>query len=347
MRNLLYFLIKTIIGFGYFCYYKKVRFKGLKNVPLDKPVIFLPNHQNALMDPLLVAIYGNRKPYFLTRSDVFTNSFLNKLFDLFQMLPIYRIRDGRNAVHKNQEVFDQCSDLLNRNNALLIFPEANHNVKRRVRPLSKGFTRIIFNTLDKNTKLDIRLVPVGINYKNVAGFPDTALFSFGKDISAKEKYSPENPRISSMNMRNEVFNRIKELTVHIEDHENYGAIIRRLDGMEVDYLDPERVNGILANFDAHTKEASQKKTESVLLKLWEGIFWLLNVPVLLIWRLVIRKKVPEAEFLSTYRFLFSLLIYPLFFIALFVLAAVSLGYGSATILILGLFVFNLLYVKFR
>ena len=88
------------------------------------------------------------------------------------MIPIYRIRDGRESLKNNQAVFDLCSDLLQQKEAILMFPEANHNLKRRVRPLSKGFTRILFNTLLQAPETDIQIVPVGINYKDAVRFPD-------------------------------------------------------------------------------------------------------------------------------------------------------------------------------
>ncbi|HZJ21288.1 MAG TPA: 1-acyl-sn-glycerol-3-phosphate acyltransferase, partial [Pricia sp.] len=71
MKNLGYRLLKLWIKAGLYLYYGKIKISGLENVPRNEPVLFLPNHQGALMDVLLIVTDCHRKPFFLTRSDVF------------------------------------------------------------------------------------------------------------------------------------------------------------------------------------------------------------------------------------------------------------------------------------
>ncbi len=104
-------------------YFKSIKVYGKKNVPHDKPVLFVSNHQNALMDAMVVVVDRGIRAYFMTRADVFQNPILRKIFTFLQMLPIYRIRDGKRNMAKNQEVFDRCSELLLENNFLLISPK--------------------------------------------------------------------------------------------------------------------------------------------------------------------------------------------------------------------------------
>ena len=169
MRQMGYYFFKGWVSLGLFCYYKRIRVHGLESVPRDKPVLFLSNHQNALMDILLIATRCNRKPWYLTRADVFKSRLFSPLFRFLQMLPVYRIRDGRESLSKNSAIFERCAHLLLANQAILLFPEANHSLLRRVRPLSKGFTRILDNALRKNSRLDIQLVPIGQNYQEPDG----------------------------------------------------------------------------------------------------------------------------------------------------------------------------------
>ena len=37
--------------------FKRLEYRGLENVPQDKPVIFAVNHQNAFLDGILVALW--------------------------------------------------------------------------------------------------------------------------------------------------------------------------------------------------------------------------------------------------------------------------------------------------
>ena len=60
------------------------------------------------------------------------------------MLPVYRIRDGWGNLNKNTAIFSKSALLLSEDEAVVVFPEGNHNLRRTVSPLSKGFTRVVF-----------------------------------------------------------------------------------------------------------------------------------------------------------------------------------------------------------
>lgn len=321
--------------------------KGLHQLPPNKPLLLLPNHHNALMDALLIAAYSKRSPYFLTRSDVFTNRVVKSFFNLLRMLPIYRIRDGRDSLSKNLGIFDTCSRLLYNKEVILIFPEANHNIKRRVRPLSKGFTRILFNTLEKYPDLDVRLVPVGINYVNAAGFPDSVAFNFGRDMKLRNLFESKDHRLTSMKIREKVAEQIRLLTTHIENEEQYEFIIKRLDSMKVNYLEPGKVNALVGDLSFGDLKTAEVSNPSRYFRFWDIIFNILNFPVLLIWRGIIKRKVPEIEFMSTYRFLFSVIFFPVFYALLLILVSHLHNFATAGMLAMGLFLFNLMYVKLR
>lgn len=326
-------------------YFGKIKISGLENVPLNKPVMFLPNHQNALLDALLIAVQCNRKPFFLTRSDVFRNNLVITVLDFFRMIPIYRIRDGRESLKNNQEVFDRCSRLLGQDHAILMFPEANHNLKRRVRPLSKGFTRILLNTLEKSPNLDISIVPVGINYRDAARFPNRVALYYGEAIQMRTWYKPQDKTGSIDRVKHKVGDRLKTLTTHIEDEAHYADTLRKLDTLGVDYLDPQKVNTVLASFETSSAERNIRPKPSWGNAIIRGIFVLLNFPVWLIWTSVLKPKVPEIEFMGTFRFAFSLLAYPMYYLLLFCTTAIIWNGFIGLYILIGLFLFNLAYVR--
>lgn len=337
--------MKLYIRVCLYLYHGKIETSGLSNVPKDKPVVFLPNHQNALIDVLLIAVDCNRKPYFLTRSDVFRNKTLNMIFDFFGMIPIYRIRDGRESLKNNQAVFDQCAELLKKKEALVLFPEGNHNLKRRIRPLSKGFTRILFNTLEQHRDLDVRLVPVGLNYKNAECFPDSVAIHYGNKIAVQDLYEVEDLKSTTERIKEAVSSELKTLTTHIEDEERYTEIVQYLDALNVNYLNPKDVNDAIKNMgiqDIKTRGISKKKMVSRLLK---GVFIVLNFPVILLWRAVFKSKVWETEFMGTLRFAYSLIIYPIFYVLLFIAIASFWNIPMGLIIVMVLFLFNWMYVK--
>ena len=326
-------------------YYGKIKMHGLENIPKDAPVLFLPNHQNALLDVLLIAVDCNRMPYFLTRSDVFNGKVLHAFFGFLQMIPIYRMRDGRESLKNNQAVFDYCSELLMKKEAILMFPEANHNLKRRIRPLSKGFTRILFNTMDKGPDTEIQIVPVGINYRDAESFPDKVALFFGAPISVNVMYDTQDEKGSVNSIKEVVSSRLENLTTHIADEANYEEIAGQLNSLQVDYLKPQVVNKAISELQHTTLNSEVKRHEGTLKKLFRGVFFLLNFPMVLIWKKLIKPKVKEPEFIGTFRFGFVLLAYPIYYLILFVVMVFMMSAMNALITILILFLFNWMYVR--
>ncbi|SHJ25338.1 lysophospholipid acyltransferase family protein [Pseudozobellia thermophila] len=343
MKNFGYRLLKVSIKTALHLYFGKIQVRGLEQVPKKGPVLFLPNHQNALMDVLLIAVACNRKPFFLTRSDVFKITVFKRFFSFLLMIPIYRIRDGRATLRNNQAVFDHCADLFGQGNAIVMFPEANHNLKRRVRNLSKGFTRVLFNAMAKAPDRDIYMVPVGLNYRQAETFPDEATVYYGSPILANDFLKDNDIPGSVMAAKKVVSNALKTLTTHIEDEENYGAIVDALQKDGIDFIDPMAANAAQKNLDIHRKRSTVPKKSSKLMK-W--VFYLLNFPVLMLWRLWAKPKVWEIEFMSTLRFAFAMAVYPIYYTVLAGVAYLLFGLMGAVIWVLATFLFNLAYVKF-
>jgi len=142
MKKIWYLFVKLYVRLGFAFYFKKIMISGLENIPKDKAILFVANHQNALIDPILIASIMPRELNFLTRADVFNKPLIKALLSTVNMMPIYRIKDGRTGLSKNEEVFEKCHKILNNNGTILIFPEGNHNIQRRLRILSKGFINI-------------------------------------------------------------------------------------------------------------------------------------------------------------------------------------------------------------
>ncbi|MEZ4795981.1 MAG: lysophospholipid acyltransferase family protein [Flavobacteriaceae bacterium] len=309
MKKLWLHSVRTYLRIGMFFYFKKVDVVGVDNVPKDTAVLLLANHQNALLDALLIATKCGRFSYFLTRAAVFKKPMVSKLLKSLQMLPVYRIRDGWSNLTNNNAIFEMCTEVLNKNEAVVIFPEGSHNLARRVRPLSKGFTRIVYDTLDKYPDLDIQLVPVGLNFVNAVGFPDSAAMYFGESISA-QSFVSEDRNESVINLKERIKTELSELTTNIPEN-NYHEILQKLDALNVDYLKPMEVNHcIQSNFETCvTKEKSRSNPIRSFFKL----LLIINIFVpYLIWKYLVKPKIEEPEFISTFRFAVALTLVPIF-----------------------------------
>ncbi len=344
---MLYIALKSLVALGLQAYHRKIEVHGVNNIPKSGPVLFLPNHQSALLDVLLVATDFTRKPYFLTRSDVFGKPILIAFFNYLKMIPVYRIRDGRDTLFKNDAIFDVCAQLLEKGEAVTMFPEANHNLKRRVRPLSKGFTRVIFKALERSPELRIQIVPVGFNYKRAIGFPDTVAVHYGEPISIQQLYDAEDLIGSVNKIKNSVSASLETLTTHIEPESHYDEIHSYLESKRIDFVDPKASNELINEWSATKRGTPQTlEPETTRGSLLYPLFVLLNFPVVLLWKLGVKPKVWEAEFTGTLRFATALVGFIGYYSLLFILFTILLSYWWALGLISSLFIFNWLVVKY-
>ena len=325
-----------------FFYFKSVKVYGVENVPKAKPVLFLGNHQNALLDALLIATKCKRFSYFLTRAAVFKKPLVSKILNSLQMLPVYRVRDGWNNLTNNNAIFDACTSLFKNNEAVVIFPEGSHNLARRVRPLSKGFTRIVFDTLEKHPDLDIQLIPVGLNFVNAKDFPDSAALYFGKPISAKSFVS-EHRNEAVVNLKSKIKSELSNLTTNIPE-DAYEEVLNKLDALNVNYLNPNEVNTcITSNFKdcIQNKKASNKNLKLVLKHLMIAT---LLLPYLA-WQFIFKPKIKELEFTATFRLAVGLTLVPIYLLLIFVLLSLTFSLQIGLLYLLITIVITLLAVK--
>lgn len=342
LKILIKAIVKNYIRLGFFFYYKKIDVSGLENIPEDKPVFFLPNHHNALIDPLLIATTINGFASYLTRANVFKKPLIAKILDFFGLLPIYRMRDGYGSLGKNQEIFDQCMLIFEKNEKLLAFPEANHNIQRRVRKLSKGFTRIVFQVLEENPDTELQLIPIGFNYVEADAFPDSVSIIFGEPISV-QKYRSENLKELTEHLRSNVQSEIAKLTTNIP-LANYQEIQTKLDEDNVDYLDPLAVNEYIKN-EFKEYRGKYAKRSSGFKQIFKAI---LIVNILLpyaVWKYVIKPKVKEREFMATFRFTLAVTLVPLYLLVVFFILSAIFGLSLSLSYLLFVLIVALLAVK--
>ncbi|MFT4770467.1 MAG: 1-acyl-sn-glycerol-3-phosphate acyltransferase [Cryomorphaceae bacterium] len=219
IHQIYYFLLQFIVKLAIKLFYRRIEIQGLENIPKNGPVLLAPNHQNAFIDALLPATLFPRRIHFLVRADVFKSNLARRFFSSIQMMPIYRQRDGIQNLAKNEETFRQCHEILRRGEVLLLFPEATHKGVRKLRPLSKGFTRILFGALEGYEDLDIKVVPLGLNYSNYSDSQSRVLMSYGKPISVQDYrvQIAENKARAMNSLREKVFEELAEEIIHIED----------------------------------------------------------------------------------------------------------------------------------
>jgi len=324
MKNAFNAVLRLIVKLALHIYFRKIRVYGKENLPKDKAVIIVCNHQNALIDPLLVATHTHLKPSFLTRASAFKNPIAAKLLDFIRMIPIYRVRDGIDNMGKNKETFDKSVNILLNKGSILIFGEGNHDLHRSLRSLKKGFSRIAYMALDIRPELDLVILPIGINYSNHKKSGSNVGIYIGKPFQASDFY-PKNEVLME-----ETFRKIYPLVTQLPDR-NYKKTVTHLVENKIDLTDPKQVGNFLQNSEISSgnKPYSPPYFTNKVMKV-------LHFPVFLVW-LYFKRKIKDPTFTATFKFVIGLVGIPLwYFFLLFLFPSIGMGSWAISWAFLGI-----------
>jgi hypothetical protein len=146
------------------------------------------------------------------------------------MMPIYRFRDGMRNMKKNEQVLETCKNLLLDNQAILIFPEGNHDLRWMLRPLQKGITKMLFaSESEQGFRLGSKVVPVGIQYESHSKFRSKVLLTVGNPIATcdyKEDYLTDE-KVATKNLLATLKSSIQPMIVDVQPAETYHETANR------------------------------------------------------------------------------------------------------------------------
>ena len=227
-RNFVFYMFYPFVKTFFFLYYGKVEVNGSQHIPKGEPVIFAPNHQNALMDALIVLFTAPQDMVFLARADIFNKRFLTFMLNSFKILPVFRQRDGAAELAKNQEIFDISVDVLKKRHHLCVMPEGNHGSVRKLRAFGKGIFRIAFSAQKASeNKPFVKIVPVGLDFGDYIKQNTSLYINFGEPIEMSEyweQYEENNARaINAVKAR--LIDGMKPQMIHIGSDEYYEAVL--------------------------------------------------------------------------------------------------------------------------
>jgi 1-acyl-sn-glycerol-3-phosphate acyltransferase len=179
------FLKFIVPPFSFRVFFRRIFYSNLKKVPLNKPLLFVGNHQNSFMDGILVGSYLPQPLHFTMRADMFRKPLARFCLRELNVAPVYRAEEGMENVHKNLESFEGIYEVLKRNGNFIMFSEGICIQEKRLHTLRKGTARLAFGAYEKYG-LDVHIVPVGINYTYPSKFRKEVMINFHDSFSIRE-----------------------------------------------------------------------------------------------------------------------------------------------------------------
>lgn len=150
----------------------------------EGPVLIVTNHPNMLMDPLLALNVAGRRVRILAKAPLFDLPVFGQVLRSLDTLPLYRMQDAPDQLHRNVLAFNEAVDTLLKGQALLMFPEGKSHSEPALAPLKSGAARIALETEEQaGWKLGVKIVPLGLTYHRKHLFRSRVVAGIGEPIA--------------------------------------------------------------------------------------------------------------------------------------------------------------------
>jgi 1-acyl-sn-glycerol-3-phosphate acyltransferase len=226
-KSIPYEMLRPFVWTGIHFFFRRVVVAGAHRVPQDRPVVMVANHQNALLDPVVLCISTNAQLNWLTRADVFKNPLVNRFLRRINMLPVFRERDRVADLHdRNNEIFRMCYERMKNNSIIGIFPEGTHRGKKQLVPLKKGLARLVIGAHEAGVR-NLCILPVGLDYESFYEPQKNLLVKFGEPIEVDvflKKQDVTHAKLHS-EITETVHDALRKLMIHIDNDDVHSEIL--------------------------------------------------------------------------------------------------------------------------
>jgi len=172
---MIYQLLRWISGIALHWFYGDIRVFGEDRIPANGPLLVAVNHQNALVDSLLIGWLMPRKITMTAKATLLENPFVAALFNLVGVVPLRRASDesrkgGGSPIDRsrNAGAFHEILGVLEKRGAVLIFPEGKSHNELGLEPLRTGLARLALQARNDRSIQNVRILPIGLVFADKA-----------------------------------------------------------------------------------------------------------------------------------------------------------------------------------
>lgn len=176
---MIYHGLRWVNGIALHWFYRDIRVTGRNRIPVSAPLLIAVNHQNALVDSLIVGWVVPRRIVMTAKATLLNNPLIALVFRVLGVVPLRRVSDEARESNgppvdrsRNSGAFEEILNLLGKSGAVLIFPEGKSHNEAGLEPLKTGLARLALQARDERSIKGVTILPLGLVFED-KGVPGT------------------------------------------------------------------------------------------------------------------------------------------------------------------------------
>ena len=238
-------LLRKIVRRFVRIYYPAIHVSHPERLPREGATLYIANHSNSLIDPVIIGITADRPVRFLAKAPLFKTPVLGSVMRSIGMIPAYRGEDDKSSssVRRNVESLNVAGENLAKGLPMGIFPEGKSHDLVHVEQVKTGAARIAQRAYEMSDGDEpIWIVPLGLNFEDKTRFRSRVWVSVAETIDAAAWFA-EHKGKEKLAMRELTYaldERIKSVVVHLEDA-RWEPLLNDLEWLAPTYESEEKV----------------------------------------------------------------------------------------------------------
>jgi 1-acyl-sn-glycerol-3-phosphate acyltransferase len=180
---MIYRLLRWFTGIALHWFYSNIEVRGKERIPGSGPVLIAASHHNALVDALIAGWISPRPLTLTAKATLMDNAVLAWLFGAVGVVPLRRVSDevarnpdGQISAQRNAASFASILNVLEKQGAILIFPEGKSHSEPALAPLKTGVSRMALSAVHDRGVRNLQIIPLGLSFED-KGTPGTSVLA--------------------------------------------------------------------------------------------------------------------------------------------------------------------------
>jgi glycerol-3-phosphate O-acyltransferase/dihydroxyacetone phosphate acyltransferase len=182
---MLYRVIRAMAHVTVHLFFHRIDVENPQNVPKTGPLLFVANHSNALVDPLVIMTAIHRDVTLTAKNVLAKNALLRWLMAACHVITFHRGSDVGQGASRRQNVssIHRCTEVLANGGSICIFPEGISHSDAKLRPFRNGVSHVALRYIREYGDCgSLRIVPVGLLYTAKDQFRSDVWVRFGEPV---------------------------------------------------------------------------------------------------------------------------------------------------------------------